>query len=351
MKKPKIERIQWVDVARGLAIIFVYLGHWPTNYLQAFAYFFTLQTFFFLGGALGCSRDKSFKDFVIKLGIHVFIPYLIWSTIAFIFTSLEGDGMSATSVWNFVLYPNSTMSNYWFFPAFIACQLAYFSLRKIIKSDYLILVFAFILNIFLGERGLFGIYVIEYVNNSPILDVLFHYVKLNSIFTYLFWSALGGVCLNKLNTIRKYRKKKPAIFHSLGIAACFLSAVAVTDLVIKIPIVNTLYENNKLFSASMFLVHSIIVCFFIYYISVLMEESKVLNTIGKRTMCFFGLEFFTHNLVPVKICRMIGTNDLIINSTISVIIVELIHLLINYLISIPLVKYFPIMNGTLKKKD
>ena len=44
------KRVGWIDVARGLALIFVYLGHWVTPRMAPFAYAFHLQLFFVLSG-------------------------------------------------------------------------------------------------------------------------------------------------------------------------------------------------------------------------------------------------------------------------------------------------------------
>ena len=44
------ERKKWVDVAKAIAMIFVYLGHWITTHLGGLAYGFHLQLFFLVAG-------------------------------------------------------------------------------------------------------------------------------------------------------------------------------------------------------------------------------------------------------------------------------------------------------------
>lgn len=48
MEEGSIKRERWVDMARGLGIIFVILGHLPTYYIITEVYTFHIPLFFFL---------------------------------------------------------------------------------------------------------------------------------------------------------------------------------------------------------------------------------------------------------------------------------------------------------------
>lgn len=55
----RAERIGWVDVAKGFAMVFVYLGHWSTARVTTLAYSFHLQLFFIIAGFFCIQPQKN----------------------------------------------------------------------------------------------------------------------------------------------------------------------------------------------------------------------------------------------------------------------------------------------------
>ena len=82
------ERIAWVDTAKGIGILLVFLGHlvedsWPGMW----AYSFHLPLFFFLSGYLFSTKD-SFRDFFKKKTKSILLPYFSLGIVICFFAAL-----------------------------------------------------------------------------------------------------------------------------------------------------------------------------------------------------------------------------------------------------------------------
>ena len=74
------ERINWIDFAKGVAIILVVLGHVNTpSRLQDFIYMFHMPFFFMTAGfLLNLSKwggAENFRPFAAKLFNRLFVPF------------------------------------------------------------------------------------------------------------------------------------------------------------------------------------------------------------------------------------------------------------------------------------
>ena len=108
-------RIDWVDVARGLALIFVYLGHWLTARVDAFAYAFHLQLFFIISGFFAIRSDMKVTDFARKKFLSSGLPMFLWACISFIIARFDAEEFSLSELLDLVTNPSSIQPNYWFF--------------------------------------------------------------------------------------------------------------------------------------------------------------------------------------------------------------------------------------------
>lgn len=84
-----MKRVQWIDVARGLGIIFVILGHLYMHELNIIIYSFHVPLFFFLSGYT-FNAKSNFKDFFRKKVRSLLIPYLLAGIIISCFTLFYG---------------------------------------------------------------------------------------------------------------------------------------------------------------------------------------------------------------------------------------------------------------------
>jgi acyltransferase len=78
----KLDRIMWIDIARGIGIILVIIGHVSRNQeLQNFIYSFHMPLFFMLSGFL----YKHKENFVKNKFKRLMIPYFVFSMLCFIY--------------------------------------------------------------------------------------------------------------------------------------------------------------------------------------------------------------------------------------------------------------------------
>lgn len=124
------ERIEWVDILKGIAIILVVVGHmaYEPGYvaLQNGIYSFHMPLFMLLAGfttALSMGHSASVGNFVHKRFIGIFIPYLVWSFMISPFASLATyQAYSFESCLNNFLTGNVAG---WFLPCLFILQLLF----------------------------------------------------------------------------------------------------------------------------------------------------------------------------------------------------------------------------------
>lgn len=125
-------RIIWLDVAKGLGILLVVLGHAlggiidmpgkaaPTQFREAFLsiYIFHMPVFFLLSGLLVRARlSRSRKGFLIDLLVSVAYPYFLWSVIQYSAIYAAGSLVNrpAEHFWPAILnMPWSGISQFWY---------------------------------------------------------------------------------------------------------------------------------------------------------------------------------------------------------------------------------------------
>lgn len=75
LKEDVKNRIEWIDTAKGLGLIFVILGHLHTPYISSWVYLFHMPLFFFLSGVTFSGGKYTFKQFIVKRLKTLVIPY------------------------------------------------------------------------------------------------------------------------------------------------------------------------------------------------------------------------------------------------------------------------------------
>lgn len=84
----KKDRIEYIDIAKGLGITLVIIGHshCPAE-IRNFIYFFHMPFFFFLSGIL-ISPTKRFSEFLIDRVRYLLVPYYLLAFISIVFSFL-----------------------------------------------------------------------------------------------------------------------------------------------------------------------------------------------------------------------------------------------------------------------
>lgn len=145
-----LNRIAWVDVARGLGILLVIFGHVSkNNKLVTYISAFHMPLFFFISGYLfDKKKHKNFVPFMKKRAASLILPYFFFSFISFLFWGLAGVSALATEkFWPLVagsFYSNSRaemlpMLNdpLWFLTCLFVVEMVFFLFARLLKGKWL----------------------------------------------------------------------------------------------------------------------------------------------------------------------------------------------------------------------
>lgn len=165
IKLNTLKRIEWLDIARGIAIILVVVGHSPATIgMKSLIYSFHIPLFFFLSGfVFNQQKYKEPKDFFAHKIKTLILPYFIFSFIEYLIYVLWENGIyntnfTAFSVFVGIFYASaSTMkiaTVLWFLPCLFIVQSLFYLITKIsTKHVYLVavLVTSSIIGYFYGQ--------------------------------------------------------------------------------------------------------------------------------------------------------------------------------------------------------
>lgn len=179
------KREKWCDIAKGIVIILMIIGHMP-NYIPSFVreliYSFHMPFFFIISGYWFKKEKYSLKDYTIEKIKHLLVPYLIFS-IVFLIISLMFSNYSNNDIemWleNIFIWGNG-ISILWFFMALFGVEIIYYCISKYLSyySRIMIIIFS----------SLIGMLLYNYDIVLPL--------KLDTIFTSLIFLEIGQM-LNK----------------------------------------------------------------------------------------------------------------------------------------------------------
>lgn len=206
------KRLDWIDIAKGIGIILVVLGHTLVpqvretgfaGFLWIFIYNFHMPLFFFLSGYLfekGLPHYTNKGKFILGKLQYLMLPYLIFSTFAYLFIGfslkipllakvLENGGYTAVdlkdAILQIVTYNNHIDKHLWFVFSLFIVFLVNILIPKIMKSKPMLIV-------------LLGLYISKaYVHYYGILD----YVTSDLLFFSLARIAFSTENKKSINTI------------------------------------------------------------------------------------------------------------------------------------------------------
>lgn len=121
MVAKQVNRIEWIDIAKGIGIILMVIGHTGIGAnVSRFIYSFHMPMFFVLSGILyNHEKYKSFRALLKARLYSLCIPYLVFTVVAFV-------GMRALGLVEWVeLYKGWSGYALWFIPVLLMTELAY----------------------------------------------------------------------------------------------------------------------------------------------------------------------------------------------------------------------------------
>ena len=151
---PQHEREVWIDIAKFISIFLVVLFHTNPNldgYMFEFLRLLRMPAFFLIAGLLfNIEKWNSFTSFFKYRFNRLIIPYFWFSLIFYLLWLFLGRNMVGeeelsihvlTPVKEFILgKPSVVLAPYWFITCLFTIQMLFYGLKKLIKSNYVIII-------------------------------------------------------------------------------------------------------------------------------------------------------------------------------------------------------------------
>lgn len=185
----------------------------------------------------------------------------------------------------------------------------------------------------------------------PGIKIVNNWFSLGGAAQYLFWYALGALVYDYLNKYASLRKIHPIHFHTCGLLATVTSLILFLGKVTEIGNISHIIYSNIVILEFYRTITTIIICFGVIYLSILLERSSFLSGIGRNGVSLMGLEFITHSFIPLSLLPMLNMGIPSIASTVDVITITLATLWLNCRIARDIDRYFPVLNGRWRVKE
>ncbi|MGN1328126.1 MAG: acyltransferase family protein [Eubacterium sp.] len=299
-------RIEWLDNAKGLAIILVVVGHLiqticpDLQLLFKFIYSFHMPVFFIISGYFieKSSKNKSFLEFANNKAKQLMLPYLFFVILTAIYdllTSLLTSDLDNTinqfteNLLSTLLIQNdSYFINLWFLPCLFSAMVLIKIIYQITNNEWIRTAICCI--------GAISILLLK--NKFSICLPL----CMDNAFVALPYLHLGHLT-QKSNVIQKLQEK-----HSACLGVCVLSFIILICTNIFI-FKNTPNDYADSFRALRFyspfsLITAISGSASIILLGVLLNNSKILNNVGQKSNLIYGLHFLFLGIIG-KICSLI----------------------------------------------
>lgn len=276
------KRINFIDIAKAFAIIFIAFGHTIVHSAHCgnifkFLYSFHVVLFFILSGyTFKIKKDESIKEFIWKKFKRIMVPYFIWAILFLIpymiFGSNIGNTLDTSSSFDFkqqiinIIYGNGNASalkqntSLWFLPALFSIEILYYiiiyNINKL-KINKIIIIIPLLIVSYLSNNYL-NIYLPWGINTSLVIGVLFY---------------IGYLCkeYNLFSKEKIFRIRFIIILFIIGFLAFYFNDT--------VSCVDYKYGNLTLALLSGFCLS---VC--IIYLSFKISKNRILEYIGRNTM-------------------------------------------------------------------
>lgn len=129
------ERQRYVDIAKGIGVLFVILGHMPMIpvVFRNWIFSFHMPLFFFVSGMFHPTKEMSYRQYLRKTGRSLVLPYVIYSAVFLLLDILLLD-IDATRITEMLINTvcgQGSVDILWFFISlFIVKQAFYFTAKS-----------------------------------------------------------------------------------------------------------------------------------------------------------------------------------------------------------------------------
>lgn len=273
------KRIEWIDIAKGILIILVVLGHSEISGVTASVInSFHMATFFFLAG-MTIKLNENKNLFIAKRLKGLIMPYIV---LAFIFLGYQfmkykiiggGYKFDLKSGLLSIFIPvsgriSTTVYGLWFLPCLFLANIAVYGLEYLYRSKKQLALFSYIV----GSAGCIIFY--EITGIASILSILPFAV---------LWLLCGVKAKGKLDKIKLYSTQ---IIIVMGIL--FVIFVGMNY---RISHVRFDLSSMTMGVWPLYILSGLAGTFFTICISIQLEKMKILAKIGKDSLLYYGLHF------------------------------------------------------------
>lgn len=313
------KRIEWLDIAKGICILLVVLGHeltWDEG-LRYLIYAFHIPMFFILSGMTACITGETEKGFNVFLKRNVnglLKPYFIGSGFYILFDLIRGGVQHSLSIRVIVYDVYQTLVCYginvlWFIITLFLAKIIFYWVLRIKKKELIKFLMLCVLG--MGAVSLIALLTVALQNTqlkNPVMWMAIGVLRpvLAVPFVYVGFALYPTFC-------KEVVQKDSSICRAL-IGSCFILIVIIPAVFkMKITMVNMVSEPTW-----MGLVSSIVGSMGMISISFLIERSHLL----KRALMFFGKNslaiMLTHEYLQIRssiqnICeRTIDNRDIVL---------------------------------------
>lgn len=316
-------RYSYMDIAKGVGIILVILGHTNTSlYLNDFIYSFHMPLFFIISGYLYSRKEIKYKEFIWHKFKSLLIPYIIFFIISAPITLIKNNFSLSHLIKSLLFYGETSWNTpIWFLIVLFSVYIIYFLVDKLNNKQKNLCITVFLL---LGY--------LCYKNNIVLIMGL--QVSFIGVFLFNIGTAIKEFDISTI-------KNKEIIIVVLFSITLLFSVVLGND----VDMVKNIYGNFLYF-----IITSITGSLMIIIISTKIQNNNILEFFGKNTMVIMGLHFFIILGLNKVINIILGINILTSNKND---ILSIIITIIILIIFIPIIKvvniYMPWLSGRFNK--
>jgi len=149
------KRLDYMDIVRGICIIYMIAGHvgFGNKFFDHYIHAFHMPLFFIVSGFFYKRKNESLLLFIKKISKKVLVPYLIWSFVALIIDNytLLGRHTGFLHGLKIIFTTNNNeipiAGALWFLTAFLICNIIFKILDMTIKNEKAFIITSFIIMI------------------------------------------------------------------------------------------------------------------------------------------------------------------------------------------------------------
>lgn len=216
--KQKQKRINYIDIAKGIAILFMIIGHvtqrgWKRNVIFSFH-----MPLFIICSGIFYKKDRTFKEEMIKIIKKLILPYCFYLFLdTFIRCTINAGFdfnimkkiivefsksliMSYTYKGNLNIYNNITPAGVlWFVPMLAVIRLVFYGIKKFTKENEILLCLVNILISFIGYILGINTYFLPFNIDIAFFSIIFYYfgylMKKYQLMEKFHWKELSVITI------------------------------------------------------------------------------------------------------------------------------------------------------------